>query len=246
MGRLQGHVALVTGAGSGIGAAIAAQMVAEGARVLMTDIDVGAVEAEAEAHGTSAHPMGHDVRSEEDWVAAWEHLESLYGAPTILVNNAGIFHAAPIRDLDAETHDLVMAVNVLGVGLGIRGAARRMSTGGSVVNVSSVAGIIGSPQHALYGASKGAVRAMTKSAAVELGRAGIRVNSVHPAIIDTPMSKKGLADLDWPADKLKRAYPLGRFGRVEEVAAAVCFLASAEASFITGAELVVDGGLTAQ
>ena len=163
------------------------------------------------------------------------------------MNNAGVYRIGPIVDLDADELDWLMAVNVRGVALGLKHAARAMVPAGrgSIVNLSSVAGIVGSPQHAAYGATKGAVRALTKSAAVDLGRSGIRVNSVHPAIIDTPMAAYGLQQLGRPRERLERAYPLGRFGRPEEVAQAILFLASDEASFVTGAELVVDGGLTA-
>lgn len=248
MGRVDGGVAIVTGGGSGIGAACARRLADEGAQVVVTDLDPGAAQRTADAIGERALALAHDVAREPDWVRVFDQTVERFGAPTILVNNAGVFRVGPVVDLDPEAFDWMMSINVRGVALGLKHAARAMvGTGrGSIVNLSSVAGIVGSPLHTAYGATKGAVRAMTRSAAVELARAGIRVNAVHPGIIDTPMAEQGLAALGRSRDKLERAYPLGRFGRPEEVANAILFLASDESSFVTGAELVVDGGLTAQ
>lgn len=246
MGRLLDRVAVVTGAGSGIGAATAARFAAEGARVVVADIDGSAAERVA-SQLDGAVPFEHDVRDEAAWTALLDEAAAL-GPLDVLVNNAGVYALAPVTELDMAELDRLLSVNVTGVALGMKLAAQRMvpQGRGSIVNLSSVAGIVGSPLHTAYGATKGAVRAMTRSAAVELGRAGVRVNAVHPAITETPMAEAGLAALGRAAERMVKAYPLGRFGRPEEVAAAILFLASDDASWITGIELVVDGGLTAQ
>ncbi|MEQ1508019.1 MAG: SDR family oxidoreductase [Myxococcota bacterium] len=248
MGRLDDGVAIVTGGGSGIGAATARRLAAEGAAVVVTDVDLDAARATAAGIGARAVALAHDVVSDDDWTRVLAETADRFGPPTVVVNNAGVFRLGPVTELDPAEIDWLLAINVKGVALGIKHAARAMiATGrGAIVNLSSVAGIVGAPRHALYGASKGAVRALTRSAAVELAPAGIRVNSVHPAIIDTPMAAAGIAQLGRTREQLARGYPMGRFGRPEEVAAVILFLASDDASYVTGAELVVDGGLTAQ
>lgn len=247
MSRLEGRSIVITGAGSGIGAATAERFAAEGAFVVATDVDLEAVERTVAALAGAGHlALRHDVAREEDWEAVFAAAAAAGHPVDGLVNNAGIFLLHPVAQIDLGDLNRTLQVNVVGVALGLKHAARNLPRGGSIVNLSSVAGIIGSPLHTVYGASKGAVRSMTKSAAAELGRAGIRVNSVHPGIIDTPMATEGLQHISLPAERLVKAYPLGRFGRPEEVANALLFLISHEASFITGAELVIDGGLTAQ
>ena len=248
--RLGGKVALVTGAASGIGAATARRFAAEGASVALTDVraEVGAALAEtlsADGHRACFVPL--DVTCESQWEAAVARVTDRFGAPTVLVNNAGIYARRLIEDTSPAELDRMMEVNVKGVLLGIKAVlpAMRAASGGSIVNLSSVAGIIGSAISSDYNASKGAVRILTKCAALQYAKDGIRCNSVHPAPIDTDMGWQAM-----PAGEIRerrlQEIPLGRMGTADEVANAILFLASDEASFVTGSELVVDGGLTAQ
>ena len=248
--RLQGKVALVTGAASGIGAATARRFAAEGASVALTDVraEVGAALAETlNADGHRARFVPLDVTSESQWEAAVARVTGRFGPPTVLVNNAGIYARRLIEDTSPAELDRMMEVNVKGVFLGIKAVlpAMRAGGGGSIVNLSSVAGIIGSAISSDYNASKGAVRILTKCAALQYAKDGIRCNSVHPAPIDTDMGWQAM-----PAGEIRerrlQEIPLGRMGTADEVANAILFLASDEASFVTGSELVVDGGLTAQ
>ena len=248
--RLEGKVALVTGAASGIGAATARRFAAEGASVALTDVraEVGAALAEtlnADGHRACFVPL--DVTSESQWEAAVARVTGRFGPPTVLVNNAGIYARRLIEDTSPAELDRMMEVNVKGVFLGIKAVlpAMRAGGGGSIVNLSSVAGIIGSAISSDYNASKGAVRILTKCAALQYAKDGIRCNSVHPAPIDTDMGWQAM-----PAGEIRerrlQEIPLGRMGTADEVANAILFLASDEASFVTGSELVVDGGLTAR
>ena len=249
--RLEGKVALVTGASAGIGAAVARRFAVEGASVALTDVraDEGAALSKtlnADGHRTCFVPL--DVASESQWAEAVARvMQRRLGAPTVLVNNAGIYARRLIEETSTTDLDRMLEVNVKGVFLGTKAvlAAMRAAGGGSIVNLSSVAGIIGSAYSSDYNASKGAVRILTKCTAVQYAKDKIRCNSVHPAPIDTDMGWEAL-----PAgeihDQRLREIPLGRMGTPDEVANAILFLASDESSYVTGSELVVDGGFTAR
>jgi len=244
-GRLQGKVAIVTGAARGQGEAEARRFHAEGAQVLLTDVldAEGAAVAGALGDGTAYHHL--DVTSEDEWIAAVGECEERFGPVTILVNNAGILDFGPVEKQDVERFRRVIDVNLTGTMLGIKSVvpSMRSAGGGSIVNISSNSGIWGIPQAAAYCSSKWAVRGLSKAAALELGRHGIRVNSVHPGGVDTPMVSGPGHD---PNDTTwAKRLPLGRFGQPEEIAAVVTFLASDEAAYVTGAEWSVDGGATA-
>jgi 3alpha(or 20beta)-hydroxysteroid dehydrogenase len=242
MGRLDGKVAVISGAARGQGEAEARLFVAEGARVVLGDVLDAEGQAVADDLGDAAVYTHLDVTDEAQWQAALALTEERFGPPTVLVNNAGILHFQVIHQTDPADFERVMRVNVTGVFLGIHTVAPAMSAagGGSIVNISSTAGLQGLPFVAAYSTSKWAVRGMTKSAAIDLGHLGIRVNSVHPGGIDTPM----VSGMSNDAPFYKRL-PVSRMGRPDEVARAVLFLASDESSYTTGAELSVDGGATA-
>lgn len=254
---LSGKVALVTGAGSGIGQQSAKTLGAAGATVVCTDIDGDTAKATAEAirdAGGTADGWAHDVVSETAWAATVGEIMEDYGRLDVLLNNAGIELMETMADTTVDAFRRVMDINVLGVFLGIRTASAVMATqgGGSIINISSVAGMIGAPRQAAYCASKGGVRLMTKAAALELGTmaAGVRVNSIHPGIIETPMAEVFFDGMDEAARakrmaQLTKAGVVGRLGQPTDIANAVLFLASDLSDFMTGAEMVVDGGLTA-
>ncbi len=249
-GRLVGKVALVTGAASGIGYATVALFHAEGAKVVATDRDEAGLAA---LDGVADLILAQDVSDEARWREVVDRVVAAFGRLDALVNSAGIALKGNIEEATLDDFRRTEAVNVEGTFLGCREAIRVMKRtgGGSIVNLSSVAGIIGDAQSAAYCASKGAVRLLTKSAALYCGRAGynIRINSVHPSFADTPMVQRLIAGSKNPVrvrEGLMRASPMGRMGEAREVANAILFLASDEASFTTGAELTVDGGLTAQ
>ena len=244
--RLKGRVALVSGAAHGIGAAVVRRFVEEGAVVGLGDVDVDGARALANDLGSGAtvHCFNLDVTRADDWQAAVSGLVTTAGGVDILVNNAGIYQRRSLEAIEEADWERMMAVNAKGPWLGAKAVmpVMRSRGGGAIVNVSSTAGIRASvATH--YGASKGAVRLMTKSMAAQGARDGIRYNSVHPGPVDTAMGHAAVPD-EVRADRLSRV-PLGRFARPEEVAAAILFLASDDASFVTGAELVVDGGATA-
>ncbi len=249
-GRLAGKTALITGAASGIGRATAALFHAEGAKIAATDLN----EAGLATLGTDADlVLRQDVTDEDRWRAVVDAAVAAFGRLDILVNSAGIGTKGSIETATLADWRKTNAVNVEGTFLGCREAVRVMKEtgGGSIVNLSSVAGIIGDAQTIAYCASKGAVRLLTKSAALHCGRSGykIRVNSVHPSFAETAMVQELIASSKNPErtrEGLARAAPLGRLGRAEEIAAAILYLASDESAFTTGAEIVVDGGLTAQ
>lgn len=253
-GRVPGKTAVVTGAASpnGIGFASARALAREGARVLLTDLDgtgVAARAAELRDLGLQARAMRHDVTSEDEWKAIVDVAESAFGPVDILVNNAGVVILHTVDVLSPDEFDLQIEVNLKSVYLGCRVALERMrrsQRAGSIVNISSVAAIVGMPRCAGYAASKGGVRLLTKSIAMETAGEGIRVNSVHPGVIQTDIQKVSMADGGEQSRRIHATIPMKRMGRPEEIAAMVLFLASDESSYITGAEFIVDGGLTAQ
>lgn len=243
-GRLEGKVAIVTGAARGQGEAEARRFVAEGARVLITDVLDEEGEAVVADLGAAAAYRRLDVSSEDEWTAAVAYCEARFGPATVLVNNAGILDFTPIHKQDIEKFRRVIDVNLVGTVIGMKAVTpgMREAGGGSIVNVSSNAGIWGLPSAGAYVASKWAVRGVSKTAALDLGRFGIRVNSVHPGMVRTPMTDFGEGSTD---TKWTRSLPVGRIGEPAEIANVVTFLASDEASYVTGAEWSVDGGATA-
>jgi 3alpha(or 20beta)-hydroxysteroid dehydrogenase len=263
--NLAGKVALVTGAARGLGATMAQTFVDAGATVIVTDVlaDLGRQTVESlRAKGAKAHFIRQDVTSEADWERTLAESVDKAGRLDILVNNAGIERMVLTSNQTLEEFELIMKVNVSGVFLGCKHAIRVMSPGGksghggSIINLSSIAGRVGIPAVAAYCASKGAVSLMTKSIAVECAalKTGIRVNSIHPGVVWTDMGKAlpqqmvdvGVAPDAATAEKLfLAAHPIGRFGKPQDVASAALYLASDAASWMTGSEFVVDGGYTA-
>jgi 3alpha(or 20beta)-hydroxysteroid dehydrogenase len=239
--RLEGTVALITGAARGQGEAEARLFAAEGASVVLGDVLDGEGRAVAKDIGDAAVYTHLDVTDEEQWQAAVELAEDRFGPIGVLVNNAGILGFDAIDKMDVDTFRKVLDVNAVGTFLGMKSVVSSLvrNGGGAIVNISSTAGLMGQAYLSAYVASKWAVRGMTKSAAAELGRKGIRVNSVHPGGIDTEM----IAGTDTSAPYYRRL-PISRVGSVDEVARVVLFLASDESSYMTGAELAVDGGAT--
>ncbi len=244
MGRLDGKVALVSGGARGQGEAEVRLFVAEGAKVVVSDVLVDAGKALADGLGDSATFLRHDVSREEDWEAAVNVATERFGGLDVLVNNAGILHNATIARHTLEDYERVVAVNQVGVFLGIRAAIKPMTDrgGGSIVNISSGAGLRATKYTFAYAATKYAVTGMTACAALELARYKIRVNSIHPGLIDTPMVASDDPNAN---DRLVRATPLRRAGEPEEIARVALFLASDESSYMTGAHVPVDGGVTA-
>jgi NAD(P)-dependent dehydrogenase (short-subunit alcohol dehydrogenase family) len=248
--RLADKVALVTGGASGMGRSEATILAREGARVVVGDVleaEGRQVVAEIAKAGGQAQFVRLDVTSEAEWQAAIKTTVAAFGRLDILVNNAGVSGGIAPDPLDTAAWDTLMGINAKGVFLGMKHAlpAMRQAGGGAIVNISSISGFVGQDRiHMGYNASKGAVRLMTKSAAVQFAPHGIRVNSVHPGLMPPMRTSTASADPAW-RDKLIRAIPMKRAGRVEEVAHAVLFLVSDEASYITGTELVVDGGFLA-
>ena len=249
--RLEGKVALISGGARGMGAAEAKLFAQEGAKVIIGDVleDEGRrTEAEINEAGGECVFLRLDVTQEAQWTAAVESAVQRFGKLDILVNNAGVVARGTLEDTTLEEWDRVMDINAKGVFLGTKAAipAMRSSGGGSIINISSMSGIVGQDYiQPVYNASKGAVRIFTKAAAIQYAKEGIRVNSVHPGPIDTDMAGSRLADANLQQAAEQRV-PLGRTARPEEVAYGVLFLASDESSFMTGSELVIDGGITAQ
>lgn len=264
---MTGKVALVTGGARGLGAAAAKRLAAAGAKIFLTDIlddEAAATVAEIVKAGGTATFLHHDVTRPADWQAAVKACVETYGSLDVLLNNAGILQPGTIFDHDYEDFQRVMNVNVDSVWLGMKTALPQMiedgakwDGGASIINISSVAGIIGSPGLSSYAASKGAVKLLSKSVAIECTNAGhkVRVNTVHPAIIETDMAtgiageltRNGVVGSEEEAlGMLGLVHPMGHIGQSKDVASAVLFLASEASSYMTGAEVVVDGGMTAR
>jgi 3alpha(or 20beta)-hydroxysteroid dehydrogenase len=243
MNRLDGKVAIITGGARGQGAAEAELFVAAGAQVVITDVldDEGA--ATAARLGDACAFIHHDVSSEEDWTRVIDTAVKRHGQLDVLVNNAGIFRPATMADTTFDMWQTMLAVNQTGVFLGMRTAAPAMKANGSgsIINISSIAGLGAAAMAHAYSATKWAVRGMSKSAAVELASAGIRVNSVHPGIIATDMLDEFGADA---RQRLEQRIPMGRVAEADEVGRLVLFLASDDSSYCTGHEFVIDGGMT--
>jgi NAD(P)-dependent dehydrogenase (short-subunit alcohol dehydrogenase family) len=251
MGRLEDKVALISGGARGMGAVEAKLFAGEGARVVIGDVldDEGRkTEAQINEIGGECLFVHLDVTSESSWEQAVAATVARFGKLDILVNNAGIFRTEGVEETSGELWDQVMEINAKGVFLGTKLAIPEMrkAGGGSIVNISSVAGLTGGTGSAAYRASKGAVRLFTKSTAIQYAKEDIRANSVHPGIIETPMTAPNLMADQERRDRSAARHPLGRVGQPEDVAYGVLFLASDESSFMTGSELVIDGGLTAQ
>lgn len=247
MGRLSGKVALITGAARGQGAAEARLFASEGAKVVLTDVLDDEGEVVAKEIGSAALYRHHDVTDEASWAAAVAATREAFGRLDVLVNNAGIFRITPLEATSADAYMEIIRVNQLGVFLGLKAVAGAMrdAGGGSIVNISSIAGLRGSPGTIAYSASKWAVRGMTKCAALELAPFKIRVNSVHPGIIDTPMLQDLMITDEAARSAVASRIPLHEVATAEQVSRLALWLASDESDHSTGSEFVVDGGITA-
>lgn len=253
--RIANKTALVTGGGSGLGEASSLRLAQEGARVFVTDISHDSAERVAHSIrevGGKATALHHDVTQESDWLRVHDAIATECDSLDILVNNAGVAFSGNIEETTLADWRAVNSVNSDGVFLGMKSCLPLITKpGGSIINISSIEGIIGDPQLIAYNASKGAVRIMTKSAALHCTQAGygIRVNSIHPGFIETPMVAAGLSAMGDAAEEFHQriiaAIPMGHLGQAIDIANAVLFLASDESRYMTGSELVVDGGYTA-
>ena len=248
--RLEGKVALITGSSKGQGDAEAALFAREGAAVVIADVleDEGKqVEARISESGGRALFVSLDVSSEDDWARAVSEAVDAFGKIDILVNNAGLYSRVPIMETSLAEWQRILEVNTTGVFLGTKATIPTMQRagGGSIINISSTAGLVGSGRGSAYGTSKGGIRLFTKYTAVQHANDGIRANSIHPGPIDTEMIVDNIGTPEGRATSESRI-PMGRIGTVDDVAFGALFLASDESSYMTGAELIIDGGFTAQ
>lgn len=243
MDKLQGKVAIITGAAQGMGAMHARKFVEEGAKVVIADLNIEGAQQLADELGENALALRLDVTSEENWVEVVEKTEAAFGPINVLINNAGIGIFKPLEELTVKDFELTFRVDELGVFLGMQKTLPSMKRAGigSIVNISSVDGLVSAPTAIAYSASKHAVTGMTKGAATELGQYNIRVNSVHPGIIKTPMADQ--PDVEEYLKQLEQDIPLRRRAEVAEVSNLVVYLASDDSSYSTGAQFVVDGGM---
>lgn len=249
MARLSGKVALVTGAAKGIGLSIAELFIKEGAQVVLTDIDVEHGQDAADKLGKQARFIKQDVTSESEWLSVYDQIHQVYGQLDILVNNAGVGILHSIEETDFEEWRRLIAINLDSVFLGTKyGIEQMKAQGGSIVNISSIAGLVGDPNLLAYNAAKGGVRMLTKSAALLCAEKhyNIRINSIHPGYISTSLVQGQMRDDPNLKDHLLQLHPMGRLGKPEEIAEMALFLASDESSFSTGSEFIADGGYTAQ
>ena len=252
-GRLAGKIGIITGAARGQGAAEAWLFASEGAQLLVSDVmeePLRELAAKMTGAGHRVESLRLDVAVENEWQVAVDVAEQRFGRVDFLINNAGILDPAGIEDTTRESWDRVLAVNQTGVWLGMKAVlpALKRAGGGSILNVSSIYGLVGSGGAAAYHATKGAVRLLTKTAAIEYAPDGIRVNSIHPGYIDTEMIRSAAPEEVQAqlGGMIGENVPLGRIGTAEDIAAGALYLVSDEASYVTGAELVIDGGYTAR
>lgn len=245
MQKLTDKVAIITGAARGQGLATGRLFAAEGATVVLTDIRADSFQSVAHEFGDRAQFHAHDVSKQADWETVVSSTLARFGHIDILVNNAGVVHIAPFLDSELSDLERVLNVNLVGTYLGMKSVLPSMleHQTGSIINISSISGLTGMEGMALYSASKWGVRGLTRSVALEVAGRGVRINSVHPGAIDTPMLNPN-ADLDPVAAAQQQGIPIGRLGRPDEVAKVSLFLASEDSSYVTGAELQVDGGWT--
>lgn len=243
MGKLENKVAVITGAAQGMGASHARKFIEEGAKVVITDINLEAAQQLAAELGDNALALKLDVSKADNWAEVLKTTEEKFGPVTVLVNNAGVGIFKLLEDLTEADFRLTFEIDELGVFLGMKAVVPYMKKAGvgSIVNISSVDGLVSAPTAIAYSASKHAVTGMTKGAAAELGQYNIRVNSVHPGVIESPMAEQG--DVAEIIKKLEQDIPLRRRAKVEEVSNLVVYLASEDSSYSTGSQFVVDGGM---